>query len=363
MPPLVHLIDAASPADSLDQLACLRRAAQPVFSIGPAGRGAPAPGGASAEDTPAGPVAPADVFCLRRPFGLAGLVRGALRRRLPAGAILQVWSLDLLPLAAAVADDIGGRTILSLPALPRGRPARLLPWTIGRYRCLLTVPTARARRALLAAGADPARVAVLPPAGCPGEPLPDRAAVRRELGLAADDLALVVPSPMLRHAGHKWASWAHAIVRHVRDDVRLVFAETGPFSRSVKFFASTTGFGGEVRTTAGRIPLHDALAACDLAAFLHETDLGLNRLVAACRAGLPVLASRTLDFDDFLTHEHNALLVPPAHPRETSAALLRLADDPDLRSRLAAAGRDLADRWTPANARRAMDELLAIGPL
>jgi glycosyltransferase involved in cell wall biosynthesis len=368
MPPLVHLIDADVPAEALEQLSALRRPAQPIVSIGPAPtlRVAQSPPAEKSQkcDAPArGVPRKGDIHCLHRPLGLAPLARARLRRLLPRGTVVHAWSVDLLPLAASAAGDVGGRAILSLSHLPARSETGKLPWIIGQYRCLATVPTRKDREQLLAAGADPARVAVLPPAGSVGDARDRRDVTRTQLSLTDDDLAVVVPQQMLRGAGHHWASWVHAIVRHVRRDVRLVFAGAGPHERAVRDFAETTGFGGEVRYPAGQLPLADVLAACDIAAFLCGRDLGLNRLLAALDAAVPVLASRTPDQADLLDHEHTALLVNPGDPRAASAGLMRLAEDPDLRQRLARAGRNLAREFTPARARQRMDELLAIGPI
>jgi glycosyltransferase-like protein len=86
--------------------------------------------------------------------------------------------------------------------------------------------------------------------------------------------------------------------------------------------------------------------AADLFAFPSTAEgFGLAALEAlAC--GLPVVASDLDALGTFLTHEHNALLVPVGDSGALAHALARLAVDRDERERLRAAGLELAASWS-----------------
>jgi glycosyltransferase involved in cell wall biosynthesis len=65
-------------------------------------------------------------------------------------------------------------------------------------------------------------------------------------------------------------------------------------------------------------------------------------------AGCVIVASRVGGIPDVVEPERNGLLVPPGDPPALAAALRRLRDDPQLRSRLASAARETARQhsWT-----------------
>jgi glycosyltransferase-like protein len=82
-------------------------------------------------------------------------------------------------------------------------------------------------------------------------------------------------------------------------------------------------------------------------------------VLEALAAGLPVVASDIPVFAEYLRDGESALLVPPGDATALAAALRRLADDPDLRRRLAAGGRPLVDRFTWAASARTHREIYA----
>ena len=58
--------------------------------------------------------------------------------------------------------------------------------------------------------------------------------------------------------------------------------------------------------------------------------------------GVPVIAARVGAIPEILSDGLTGLLVPPDHPEALAAAMIRLAGDPSLRARLAAAAQRLA---------------------
>ncbi len=77
----------------------------------------------------------------------------------------------------------------------------------------------------------------------------------------------------------------------------------------------------------------------------------------ALAAGLPLIASDIPVFREYLTDGHDALLVPPADAASLVDAMSQVMDDPDLRARLAVAGRKTVSRYTWGNAARSHLEL------
>jgi glycosyltransferase involved in cell wall biosynthesis len=109
----------------------------------------------------------------------------------------------------------------------------------------------------------------------------------------------------------------------------------------VRFFAHTTGFDDEVFFTHGRFTVEQVIAAGDIAAFPQARDVGVVRLSAAMAAGLAIAASGVGGIAE-LAPDGEAALLSGAGPRETSAALMRLAEDDELASRLGQAARERA---------------------
>jgi glycosyltransferase involved in cell wall biosynthesis len=65
-------------------------------------------------------------------------------------------------------------------------------------------------------------------------------------------------------------------------------------------------------------------------------------LLEAMAAGLPVVATRVGGNAELIVDGENGLLVEPGAPAPLRAAIIRLLDDPELRARLVAAGRNTA---------------------
>jgi glycosyltransferase involved in cell wall biosynthesis len=67
-------------------------------------------------------------------------------------------------------------------------------------------------------------------------------------------------------------------------------------------------------------------------------------LMEAMAAGVPVVATRIAGIPELVSDEHSGLLVSPGSADETAYAIRRLLEDPDLRNRFAAAGREKVER-------------------
>jgi glycosyltransferase involved in cell wall biosynthesis len=120
--------------------------------------------------------------------------------------------------------------------------------------------------------------------------------------------------------------------------------------------------GGPVRfcrTPADRV--HEAYAACDALLFpvTWPEPWGLVPLEAMA-VGRPVVATGTGGSAEYLRDGENALVVPPGDAHALAVAVRRLADDPALRERLVAGGRETAARFNqPAFEARVVSELEA----
>ena len=329
MPSVLHVLDAATPRDLLDQLALLACEDDTVVSLGPA---------------PQGVSRRLGVVSVRRPLGPGALAAREARALAPEATVVHAWSLGVVSAARRMARVRGARLVVSLVTADAWDPsAPPLSRRRGAPATVVTVPTETSRRALLARPLPAEAVAVLGPAAGPIDDRDRRRCrTRGLLGLTDRDVLLLAPAEMTRSAGHKYASWVHGILRQILDHVRLMLPGSGPVEKHVRFFAHTTGYDAEVFLTADRFEAPDALAAADIAVFLQDRDCGVGALAAAMSAALPMVACGTRDVRELVRDAATGLLTARRDPRVQTASVLRLIDGPDLARRLGAAAADFA---------------------
>ena len=339
----LHLIDNKTPRDCLDQLALLAGEGEVIVSVGP---------------PPEHPGLDGRLKVVHRPIGptqLSGWPLGKLARQAEA---LHAWSPVACEAGLHAARHIGRPILRSLPCLPDAEQIkRLVAQT--KQGLVLTVPTEAARAAMVARGIPDSCVYVLrPPARPIAEAPARRRRVREALGIDESDFLIVAPAEMTRYAGHRYVSWAHAIVRVMNLELRLLFPGGGPIARHVRFFAGTTGYDDEVHFTNDRFGREDTLASADAAALFVERDCGTAALAAAMAAGMPILASRTPDIAELAPHERVSLLAEPCEPRLAAAAIARLMEDRLLAGALARQGRARAEElFTPSDCCKRLEEI------
>jgi glycosyltransferase involved in cell wall biosynthesis len=133
--------------------------------------------------------------------------------------------------------------------------------------------------------------------------------------------------------GHRVLIQAMSLVRRALPQARLVLVGYGELEGELRGRAAGLGLDGAV-TFAGERDSAEVLGAFDLFVqpSLYESQ-GLA-LLEAMAAGVPAIASDVGGVGDVVRHEETGLLVPPAEPDALAAAIVRLANAPDLAQRL-----------------------------
>ncbi len=309
----------------MDQLLKLKRPQERILSLGPP---PPVPDNV-------------DVTALHVPLGLPALGKRGLCRHIGPATVLHAWSPHLAGPAARAAAAHGGKALYSIHCLPTGAKREELPWLIGSLDIILTVPGTESRETLLACGADPNLVSVLPPAVSPNRPDPERiAAIRSAAGVGKDELLLTAPAEMTHGAGHKPAIWAYAIVRRVREGIRLVIPGDGTLRRSLFTFAKSTGYDDEILFTGHRYSPREIMEAADIALFCCEQTIGPVRPIEAMAAENALIITTISDLTPASGKQnHTAITIDEPSPENVARAILELVDSPGQRARLAADAR------------------------
>ena len=187
-----------------------------------------------------------------------------------------------------------------------------------------------ARRVVIPNGIDVARVRTAAEAA-------DRAAVHRELGIPTDSLVIGNVARLQPAKGHRYLLGAFARVVADRPVSRLVVVGWGEDEPALRRQAADLGISDRVLFLGKRPDVPRLLAAFDVFAFssIHEGQ-GIA-LLEAMAAGVPIVATAADGIPEMVRHEETGLLVAPRDEAALAAAILRLARDAYLRTRLTAA--------------------------
>ena len=169
----------------------------------------------------------------------------------------------------------------------------------------------------------------------------DRGEVRREWGIG-DDAFLVV-----QVGAREWKGWKHlveatAVARSRVPGLRtaVVACKNEEQKREVAAYAAERGVGDAVVPVGFRYDMPKVLMAADLAIDLSYEGLGVTGTIREAMAlGKPVIATAAGGNPELVVDGESGLLVPVKDPAAAAEAIVRVASDPALASRLAAGGR------------------------
>lgn len=174
----------------------------------------------------------------------------------------------------------------------------------------------------------------------------ERQALRTRFGLPADALVLMIVANLIPYKGHA----------DLIDALALAAPRLGLNWRLV-IVGRDAGIGAELKRRAGAAGIDDSLlwlgeqpsadalfAAADIAVLASHEEGFSNALIEAMGRRLPAIATTVGGNADAIADGVSGLLVPPRAPAELAAAILRLASDAELRTRLGDAARRRVER-------------------
>lgn len=171
----------------------------------------------------------------------------------------------------------------------------------------------------------------------------DRAEVRRELGLGADDLAIIQVARLDYLKDH--ATAIRAVSRVVREvpSARLLLVGEGPEERAIRAQVEQFGLQRSVQFLGLRKDVARLLQAADVFLLTSISEgIPLTIIEAMC-AGLPVVSTDVGGTGEVVEDGRTGFLTKAGDDAAVAAAVLRLHVDRSLGGRLAEAGRRRAE--------------------
>jgi glycosyltransferase involved in cell wall biosynthesis len=185
------------------------------------------------------------------------------------------------------------------------------------------------------------------------------ASFRERHGLAPDTEILLFSSRFVPNKGLLSVIAACAEVKKTGRRIALFCLGDGPVRDEAEQLARSLGLEHEVRFF-GYIPEADTPDFhANSTVFVFPSDHeGLSIvLLKSLAAGLPIITTRVGAAADFLAEPENCLWVEPRAPQDLAAKIIRLLDDPELRTAMSLNNRSLARQFT---ADRVVAEYLTI---
>ena len=203
---------------------------------------------------------------------------------------------------------------------------------------------------LAAGGVARGKIRIIPSVVDPQDLVPNtpRADVRESQGVASDAMVLLVLASLIRRKGIDVLLDALKLLARGGVTPQVWVAGEGPERNRLEIQAASNGLSGSVQFLGFRQDVPDLLNACDVVVVPSRRE-GLGVCVLeAMAAGQPVVASAVGGIPFALRDDKEGLCVPSDDPAALADALGRVVRDPDLRRRLAAAGRRRIDaRFRP----------------
>lgn len=190
----------------------------------------------------------------------------------------------------------------------------------------------------------------------------NRNEARDRLGISQDVLVLSMVANLHPYKGH--ADLLHAL-QLVRDRLPVSWMLLAP-GRDVKGhldrmrqLSDELGLTAHIRFLGERGDVAVILRAADIHVSASHTEGFPNNILEAMCIGLPVVATAVGGVSEMVVDGQTGLLVPPEDPEAMARALHLLAHDPERRTAMGEAGRNLVSSFSIERSTEALEHLYA----
>jgi glycosyltransferase involved in cell wall biosynthesis len=181
--------------------------------------------------------------------------------------------------------------------------------------------------------------------------------IRSELGIPSDHVVVVSVANLRAQKGYPTLLRA---ARSLVDDglpVTFLALGSGPLEAELRTEHGRLGLADRFRFLGQRVDALSFIASSDVLVLASDYECMPVVVMEAFMLGTPVVATAVGELPDVVDDGVDGLLVPPGRPDLLAAALRRLVEQPDLRTRLAEAARRAGNRF---DVRRASAEVEAV---
>ena len=170
----------------------------------------------------------------------------------------------------------------------------------------------------------------------------NRAALRRSLGIRANEPLVLVPAVLRDGKGHDVLIRALPALKARVPSLRVAFAGGG--ERAAALRAQAQPYADTLLFLGPRDDMPELLAACELVVLPSLAEALPTALIEAAAAGRAVVATKVGGAVEVVEDEHTGLLVPPADAEALAVAVATLLCDPERARALGAAARRRAEQ-------------------
>ncbi len=168
----------------------------------------------------------------------------------------------------------------------------------------------------------------------------DREAVRRELGLGSDDVALVMVGTFKRQKGHAILIEAAAELRTRHPEMKILLIGDGPLKPDIERQCHEAGLDGVVTFLGSRRDVPTILAASDCFVLPSLWEGLPMALLEAMASALPCIATEVSGTKQVVVPGVSGLLVPPGDGAALAEAVGEVLADREGARAMGRAGRD-----------------------
>lgn len=162
-----------------------------------------------------------------------------------------------------------------------------------------------------------------------------------------DQLGVPHTSHLIGAVGRLWHQkrikdviWAADLIKVIRDDTHLLIIGDGPLREDLELFRDKCHIADKVHFLGVRGDVMQLMPHLDLL-WLASSYEGLpNVIMEAMSAGVPVVATDIWGNNELVVHGETGFLVPVGDRAGLARFAYKILEDPELRARLGAAGRE-----------------------